>query len=460
MLIGELGELLETEMLPLALPAEVGRNCAVKLELCPGWIVRPAANPLMVKAVPLTLAWEIVTAADPVFDRFRVAVPLLPTTTPLKLTAAGETPNPGTVPVPVSAIVIGEFGALLATEILPVAFPAEVGKNCVVKLKLWPGWTVCPAGDPTMLNPVPVILAWLIVTLAVPGLDKFSDTDPLAPTTTFPKLTDAGVLARAGCVPAPVKGMVIGELGALLATEIVPVAFPADVGENFVVKLTLCPGWIVCPLGAPTMVKPVPLTLTWPMATLADPLLDKLTDADPLDPTTTFPKPTDEGALARPACVPDPVNAIVMGEFGALLATEMLPVALPTDVGKNCAVKLKLCPGWIVCPFGDPIMVKPVPLTLAWLIVTLADPVLDRFNETDPIAPTTTLPKLTDAGVLARPGCVPVPVNATERGEFDASLATVKLPVALPVACGANAICTVTLCPTASDPEGLPEATV
>jgi hypothetical protein len=36
--------------------------------------------------------------------------------------------------------------------------------------------------------------------------------------------------------------MVIGEFGALLATEIVPVAFPADVGENFVVKLMLCPG--------------------------------------------------------------------------------------------------------------------------------------------------------------------------------------------------------------------------
>jgi hypothetical protein len=114
----------------------------------------------------------------------------------------------------------------------------------------------------------------------------------------------------------------------------------------------------------------------------------------------------------------------------------------------------------MVCPLGDPTMVKPVPLTLAWVIVTLADPVLDKFTDTDPVAPTTTFPKLTDAGVLARPGCVPVPVNATERGEFDASLATVKLPVALPVACGANAICTVTLCPTASDPEGFPEAIV
>jgi len=85
-------------------------------------------------------------------------------------------------------------------------------------------------------------------------------------------------------------------------------------------------------------------------------------------------------------------------------------------------------------------IVKPVPVTLAWLIVTLADPVLDRFTDTDPLAPTTTLPKLTDAGILASPGCAPVPVNTIERGEFEASLAIVKLPVALPVVCGANAI--------------------
>lgn len=90
------------------------------------------------KPVPATLACEIVTAADPVFDRFNVVVPLLPTTTPLKFTAAGETPSPACVPAPVSVIVIGEFGALLATEMLPVAFPTDAGKNCAVKLRLCP----------------------------------------------------------------------------------------------------------------------------------------------------------------------------------------------------------------------------------------------------------------------------------------------------------------------------------
>ena len=43
--------------------------------------------------------------------------------------------------------------------------------------------------------------------------------------------------------------------------------------------------------------------------------------------------------------MPTPASAIVIGEFGALLEIEILPLALPTDVGENCAVKLMLCPG-------------------------------------------------------------------------------------------------------------------
>jgi len=80
-----------------------------------------------------------VTAAVPVFDKLIVAVPLLPTTTPLKLTAVGEAANPGCVPIPASAIIMGEFGALLEIEILPLALPTDVGENCAVKLMLCPG---------------------------------------------------------------------------------------------------------------------------------------------------------------------------------------------------------------------------------------------------------------------------------------------------------------------------------
>jgi len=158
----------------------------------------------------------------------------------------------------------------------------------------------------------------------------------------------------------------------------------------------------------------------------------------PLVPTGTFPKLIVAGELSSPGCVPVPVTAIVIGEFGALLDTEILPLALPADVGENCAVKFTLCPGWITCPAANPPIVKPVPLTLAWAIVTFAEPVFDKVTVAEPLLFTPTFPKLTAAGELANPGCVPVPLSATENGEFDASLASVKLPLAAAAVSGAN----------------------
>ena len=93
------------------------------------------------------------------------------------------------------------------------------------------------------------------------------------------------------------------------------------------------------------MVNPAPVALACEIVTFADPLLERLTDADPLLPSTTLPKLTTEGVLANPGCVPAPVNAINIGEFGASLDIEMLPLAFPTEVGENFVTKLMLCPG-------------------------------------------------------------------------------------------------------------------
>jgi hypothetical protein len=75
-----------------------------------------------------------------------------------------------------------------------------------------------------------------------------------------------------------------------------------------------------------------------------------------------------------------------------------------------------------------------IPL-LAFVTVTFCDALL----------PTLTLPKLKDGGATEMPGCVPIPVKATDAGEFEASLVTVNIPLAAPVVCGANWIVTVTL---------------
>jgi hypothetical protein len=84
------------------------------------------------------------------------------------------------------------------------------------------------------------------------------------------------------------------------------------------------------------MVKPAPETLACEIVTLADPVFERLTDAEPLLPTTTFPKLTAEGVLVRlPGCAPEPVNATENGEFEALLVIAKLPVTPPADCGAN-----------------------------------------------------------------------------------------------------------------------------
>jgi hypothetical protein len=97
--------------------------------------------------------------------------------------------------------------------------------------------------------------------------------------------------------------------------------------------------------------------------------------------------------------VPLPLRAIVSAEFGALLVIEMLPVVLPTTEGENCAVNVVFCPALTVNGVDKPLILKPVPVTLAAEIVTLAVPEFVSVTICDPLLPTTTLPKLTLAGL-------------------------------------------------------------
>jgi hypothetical protein len=69
-----------------------------------------------------------------------------------------------------------------------------------------------------------------------------------------------------------------------------------------------------------------------------------------------------------------PLNAIVSGEPGALLAMETLPLALPEVVGANSAVNDVFAPALIVRGTVKPLMLNPEPVALAAVIVTLAVP--------------------------------------------------------------------------------------
>jgi hypothetical protein len=116
----------------------------------------------------------------------------------------------------------------------------------------------------------------------------------------------------------------------------------------------------------------------------------------------------------------------------------MLPAAAPADVGANCALKERLCPAVKLVGKDSPLIPKPVPATVARLIVRLELPVFVSLTLCVPLCPTTTFPNDNADGVIAIPVCVPVPVMEIASGELLASLTIVKLPITAPADVGAN----------------------
>jgi hypothetical protein len=199
------------------------------------------------------------------------------------------------------------------------------------------------------------------------------------------------VLKVNSCVPAspdPLNAMVNGELGALLVSEIEPVTAPVAPGAKTALNVVFEPAGIVIGALRPVILNPVPVTVACEITRLAVPLFARLIVCELLVPVETFPKPAVLGIALICAWLPLPLNATANGELGALLATEMLPVALPDVVGVNCAVKDVLCPAAIVAPGTNPIALKPVPAALAWLIDTLSVPELVKVMVADPVLPT------------------------------------------------------------------------
>ena len=161
-------------------------------------------------------------------------------------------------------ILIGEFVALLSTDTLPVTLPAAAGANAMFSETDCPGVTVVPVLTPLALNPVPETVMLAIVTVEVPLFVSVALNELLLPRFTFPKLKVVGFApsSKVGATPVPLNGMVIGEPGALLTSEIEPVTLPADVGANTALNVAVLPGAIVTGRTRPVMLKPVPETLT------------------------------------------------------------------------------------------------------------------------------------------------------------------------------------------------------
>jgi hypothetical protein len=240
-------------------------------------------------------------------------------------------------PVPETVIVEGEFVALLAMLALPLINPAAVGANWAVNVADWVGVKISPEVKPLALKPPPDTLTFEIVTFELPLLVTVTFNELLLPTFTFPKDRLEALSPRTwvAATPVPLREIVSGELGALLARVIDPLTLPAALGPNTALNVEVLPGAMLSGTVSPVVLKPAPVTAAEEIVRVAVPLFARLMVCELFDPVTTLPNAAVDGVAASCGCVAFPLNGIVSGEVGALLTTEMLPLILPAEVGAN-----------------------------------------------------------------------------------------------------------------------------
>jgi hypothetical protein len=377
---GDPAALLVMLTLPLSLPVAAGAKVAVKGVDCPAESVSGTVSPLRLKPVPVADAAVTVTLAVPVLVSVTVCASLLPTATLPKLTLVGDVEICSVTPVPLKATVFGEPVALLVIVMAPVALPVDVGANFAVNGEDCPAVKVSGRASPLRLKPVPLAEAAVTVTLAVPGLVRVTVCEPLPPTVTLPKFTLAGEAESCSVTPVPLRATVLGEPVALLVMVMAPVALPVVAGAKVAVKGEDWPAANVSGRVSPLRLKPVPVAEAAVTVTLAVPVFVRVTVCGLLLPTVTLPKFTLAGETESCSVTPAPLSATVVGVLEALLVIATLPVALPLEVGANDVVKAVVCPAARVSGTLRPLRLNPAPLTVAWVIVTPAKPVLVRVT--------------------------------------------------------------------------------
>jgi hypothetical protein len=136
--------------------------------------------------------------------------------------------------VPVKAIAIGEFVALLTIVTLPVALPTEAGAKTRLSIAVRLGVSVVAERIPLAVNRAPATVTPEIVTAELPVFVTAMFWDLLLPILTAPKAT-----------PAPLTGIVCSAGVPFIANTIDPVTTPAEVGSNTAPNEALPPAGIV-----------------------------------------------------------------------------------------------------------------------------------------------------------------------------------------------------------------------
>lgn len=186
------------------------------------------------KPAPVALTAEMVALVLPLLVRVMVCWPLLPTETFPNDKLPGLAVNVELVetPLPTSATVCGEAGALSVNVMLPLAAPAAVGANCTLNDSDWPPVSVVGSVSPLMPKPFPVTVATLMTISVVPVLVSCTVLVLVWPTTTLLNVSAEGAIVKPACVPVPVSEIVSGEFEASLITVRLPVTAPPAVGAN------------------------------------------------------------------------------------------------------------------------------------------------------------------------------------------------------------------------------------
>jgi len=97
-------------------------------------------------------------------------------------------------PVPETAMLVGEFVALLDIFTVPVTAPAAAGSNATVKVAVCEGSRTRPEDTPLVMKPAPPLVDMPeIVTLEFPLLVSVTVNELVVPLFTLPKLKLAGL---------------------------------------------------------------------------------------------------------------------------------------------------------------------------------------------------------------------------------------------------------------------------
>ena len=307
-----------------------------------------------------------------------------------------------------------------------------------------------------IVKPVPLSVAELMVTGAVPVEVNVTGSVDAVFTVTLPNAKLAGLIVNCGLattVPVPLRLTT----AVLLVDESLwivswPDAAPVTTGSNCTLSVTDWPGFKVTGNVAPDIVKPEPVNAAELMVTGAVPVDVSVTGC--VDGVFSVTLPNIRLTALSVNCglvaaVPVPLRLTT----AVLLVDESLwivncPDAAPVAVGSNCTFSVTDWPGFKVTGNVAPDTVKTVPLVVAELTVTGAVPVEVNVTGCVDAVFTVTSPNVRLAALSVNCGlttAVPVPLRLTTAVLLvDESLWIVSWPDAAPVTAGSNCTFSVT----------------